>query len=1085
MKPRALGLLLLIFLLFPLRVFSQQGWYAIPCPIATEDFDAGNDTILSVLNYKSVACSSDGGLTWSSYASLPMGGYEYWFSGIKSNGPGSALVFGLRAEDPTHNVYFALLWMTKDGGKSWTHLRDDPSYGPSYVLMDHGMKTPCYGSWASHGLIGNEWASILDNKFVWSGQTEKICGLDFQDSIGVAISSNQDKTFHINRTTNLGGVWSKDSITIHGPPNTTSVRSCRNTWFIADDRRLLRSVDSGATWSAQATFTQRITGFNFFDSVGYLCLSGADYIERTSNAGLTWYPQSCTDGETTVYNVTPTSYTTAYAWSNSNQIMKCSNNVAASPGPVLSMPRSIDFGQVAASVLQSKTVLARNIGTGTLSVTSVLSDSTNVTVTPTTFSLATGDSITLTVLYTTHNGAGDHIRVAISSNSIPSKQVFTILGSALVPTLSYSTDTLDFGNVRLGETQTKKIRVTNSGKITAKFQTPEVIPSQFYSLQADSVQITNSGILTVRFSARSLGQQTGTLILHSNAFSPDTIVLIGNGVSAEANTLNVDWLKNISTADPLQGIATNVITQSSGIALVSGAVGASKITDNFLDVRFDAQGVERSRRILDLDTNASNARTSMESDGQDGAYLAHLIIGGNLSVLHLDANGDVHWRDTLHSGNTQGVSPDFPILLTELNASGLSSSGVALCCAGFSYSRSGSFQQLEEKGQSLFQSYDRDGHVLRSDTINGSSSYSYKQPPRIDLGYDWATSLLSIGNKIYAAFRLDQGQYPYGYHIPSPLPTEYHSYIYKADTGRAVPIFDEVNRFGSGFLTTFQNRLYEAERANDSSFQLLAFDDSDHIVRRSVIPNPNGTSANGTSSGDIDNFYGVGCDSSGNVFISATSSTEFSGEKASLVRFSPRGEFLWKRTFEGLGSGDDIPVKIILDHDFAYQLVKSMDTSGNDFVLLKYDTSGNLIYRLRYDGSGHGDDVPRDFAIGLGGSIYVVGGATNAQGVKQFTVLKYFDSTLAAVQPQIIPADLFDAQLTMNPWLFSTTLQIKKPPFERISVRVYDILGREYFSQTTTSNTIGLSAGLFRAGFYTMVIEDEHGGLKLLKFIRE
>jgi len=418
--------------------------------------------------------------------------------------------------------------------------------------------------------------------------------------------------------------------------------------------------------------------------------------------------------------------------------------------------------------------------------------------------------------------------------------------------------------------------------------------------------------------------------------------------------------------------------------------------------------------------------------------------------------------------STNGVNASYPVSLAS-NSSG----ECGLLCSGFEWVVNHNYPTVEEPGQILFRIYDRSGKRLTSDTLNGDGNYYATKPPYVSRAFDFGTSLIAKDSQFILALSIDRGKSLFQEY--QPFKRQFFNELRSFSTSKSDTTLSQQDKLFSGHLALWDTTLIEVGRYIDSGYYVEWFNLAGDSLRQGLISPSTG----------IDSIYALAADNDGSVYLAATLPTDIEWRNTSLLHVSPSGKLLWQRTFDGLGSGDDIPVKLIVDHGFAYVLVQSADTNGNDWVLLKYDSTGKQLFRLRYDGAGHGDDVPRDFAIGSGGAIYVVGGSTNAKGVQQFTVVKYVDSVLAAIEPTAPIARTIDAHLSSNPWSTTTTLEIRKSPASRVTVRVLDLLGREYLNRTTTSNAVSLNSSQFPRGFYTIAIEDASGSRKLVKFIRE
>lgn len=131
-----------------------------------------------------------------------------------------------------------------------------------------------------------------------------------------------------------------------------------------------------------------------------------------------------------------------------------------------------------------------------------------------------------------------------------------------------------------------------------------------------------------------------------------------------------------------------------------------------------------------------------------------------------------------------------------------------------------------------------------------------------------------------------------------------------------------------------------------------------------------------------DDLYGLAIDHETNVYVTGRVSTVFTGFDIATIKYSPAGDTLWVRRYDGPASGSDAGTDLAVDdggnaYVTGYCLVDTVigeDTIYHyDFLTLKYAPSGDLIWERRYDGPAHGDDYGRALAIDSAGFVYVTG----------------------------------------------------------------------------------------------------------------
>lgn len=192
----------------------------------------------------------------------------------------------------------------------------------------------------------------------------------------------------------------------------------------------------------------------------------------------------------------------------------------------------------------------------------------------------------------------------------------------------------------------------------------------------------------------------------------------------------------------------------------------------------------------------------------------------------------------------------------------------------------------------------------------------------------------------------------------------------------------------------------------------------------------------------------VAVDSAGNVYVTGQSYGQGNaGNDFLTIKYSPQGDSLWVRRWDGIGNGDDHPQAIALDRwgnvyvagwtgvgggvNYNYETIKYrpngdtawtqsydgpaqnddygralvLDSQGNpivtgwsyvigtyasfDIVTLKYDTSGALLWSADYDGPGHGYDRPNAILRDDSDQVYITGTSSDIATGYDYVILKY------------------------------------------------------------------------------------------------
>jgi hypothetical protein len=249
--------------------------------------------------------------------------------------------------------------------------------------------------------------------------------------------------------------------------------------------------------------------------------------------------------------------------------------------------------------------------------------------------------------------------------------------------------------------------------------------------------------------------------------------------------------------------------------------------------------------------------------------------------------------------------------------------------------------------------------------------------------------------------------------------------------------------------------------------------------------------------------FDVAVDASQNVYITGLSASEPDANFNYLtIRYGVNGNQIWVATYNGPGNGEDVATSLALDSDGnVYITGRSLGAgTGFDFATIKYNTAGVQQWVARYNGPGNGDDGTGIFIgfftshpIGVdgAGNVYVTGLSTGINTGFDYTTIKYSQpltacadgdkvllchkgkTTLCVSKSKVashlnhgdqlgacsaslssdnnarldqpssqLPAQ-FQVSVVPNPAVATTKIYYELPTDGRVSLKVFDMLGRE------------------------------------------
>ncbi|HEV8539148.1 MAG TPA: SBBP repeat-containing protein [Bacteroidota bacterium] len=223
-----------------------------------------------------------------------------------------------------------------------------------------------------------------------------------------------------------------------------------------------------------------------------------------------------------------------------------------------------------------------------------------------------------------------------------------------------------------------------------------------------------------------------------------------------------------------------------------------------------------------------------------------------------------------------------------------------------------------------------------------------------------------------------------------------------------------------------------------------------------------------------DRAQAIVLDASRNVYVTGTSfHSGFRDVDYVTMSYDSDGQVRWVRYYDGPARGDDEPAALAIDGQAnVYVAGKSAaDDLSTDIVSLKYDSGGVLRWEQRYRGIGRSNDEPVSIKVDVQGNVYVAG--TSAQNEWSImTVIKYAQDDIAGFEPNPSLPEVFELRQNFpNPFNPRTVIRYSLPagnkglpPTSHVSLRVYDLLGREVKTLVDTKTDAGFKSVEWDAG---------------------
>jgi len=140
---------------------------------------------------------------------------------------------------------------------------------------------------------------------------------------------------------------------------------------------------------------------------------------------------------------------------------------------------------------------------------------------------------------------------------------------------------------------------------------------------------------------------------------------------------------------------------------------------------------------------------------------------------------------------------------------------------------------------------------------------------------------------------------------------------------------------------------------------------------------------------NLDEGYESAFDSQGNLLVAGVSESSITGMDYLLLKYSPTGDLIWQKHFDGPQSSLDVATAIAVGPDDHIYL--SGYATGNDFdyMTLRLDPSGDIVWEKIYDGPVGYNDVATDIVLDNTGNLIVTGWTRGDSTRNDFATLKY------------------------------------------------------------------------------------------------
>ena len=213
----------------------------------------------------------------------------------------------------------------------------------------------------------------------------------------------------------------------------------------------------------------------------------------------------------------------------------------------------------------------------------------------------------------------------------------------------------------------------------------------------------------------------------------------------------------------------------------------------------------------------------------------------------------------------------------------------------------------------------------------------------------------------------------------------------------------------------------------------------------------------------LDIAWALAVDGSGNVYV--TGESHDASIDYATIKYDVSGNQIWVTRYSGTRSfSTNFAVALAVDGSGNVYVTGRSSGSGNDldYATIKYNASGNEMWVARYNVPAYNSEwtpIPvsepaRILVVDGSGNVYIVA-RSEGSGWSIYITIKYIQQLSSVVE---IPGMLQQYSLEQNypnPFNPSTTIKYSIPTTSIVSIKVYDILGREVATLVNEQKTAG------------------------------
>ena len=185
-------------------------------------------------------------------------------------------------------------------------------------------------------------------------------------------------------------------------------------------------------------------------------------------------------------------------------------------------------------------------------------------------------------------------------------------------------------------------------------------------------------------------------------------------------------------------------------------------------------------------------------------------------------------------------------------------------------------------------------------------------------------------------------------------------------------------------------------------------------------------------------------DSLGVVYVTGTSYGSAVNSDYATIKYNASGDTVWTRRYTGSGSNSAIATSLLTDGNGNLFVTGGIRSgAGYNFGTLKYNTAGTLLWSIQYNAAVDSVYTNPMLSRDAAGNVYVTGSTFENATDYDMVLIKYSEGSLSVQEREGVPNVFSLSQNYPNPFNPSTNFGFRIVEFGFVSLKVFDVLGRE------------------------------------------